>query len=445
VGRTLILTVLLFAQSTAVGGQPATDTRPLVVVAEYDGIIHPIAAEYFAETIDAADTGSAALVVFVLRTPGGLLDSTRDIVSRMIRSRAPVAVLVAPSGARAASAGFIIAIAADVMAMATGTHIGAAHPVSGSGEQPNDTVIEKAASDAAAYVRSLAKARGRNIMLAEEAVLRSRAFTDSEAIDASPPLADLRAPGVSALVRALHGRTVTRFDGRSQRLSLDNAEISRREPTWRQRALGALAHPQIAYLLLTLGMLGLTIELWNPGTTIPGVVGGICLLLAFFALQIIPVGTAGVLLVLLGMTLLVLELMVPSFGVLGIGGTISLLLGSVMMTRAVPGVEVSHVILVPVVLVTAALVLFLGRLGLRAQRLRPVTGGEGLIGLAGRVRMAVDPDAPGQVDVRGEIWRARSLSALAPGTPVRIVGREGLTLTVEPLDEARQGDDRWTG
>lgn len=439
--RTLIAALLWLPLFAAVSGQPASDPSPLVVVAEYDGIIHPIAAEYFSETIDAADAGNAALVVLVLRTPGGLLDSTRDIVSRMIRSQAPVAVLVAPSGARAASAGFIIAIAADITAMSTGTHIGAAHPVSGSGEQQNDTVMEKAASDTAAYVRSLAKARGRNVELAEEAVLESRAFTDSEAIEASPPLADLRASGVEALVQALNGRTVTRFDGRMQQLSLDNAQISRREPTWRQRALGALAHPQIAYLLLTLGMLGLTIELWSPGTAIPGVVGGICLLLAFFALQIVPVGIAGVLLVVLGMILLVLELTVPSFGVLGIGGIISLLLGSVMMTLQVPGVEVNYGFLVAMVLATAAIVLFLGRLGLRAQRLRTTTGGEGLIGLSGRVRTAIDPDTPGQVDVRGEIWRARSLSALTPGTPVRIVAREGLTLMVEPYGEAREGDD----
>jgi membrane-bound serine protease (ClpP class) len=424
---------------TPAGGQ--TTDRPLVIVAELDGIVHPLSAEYLNETIDQADVSSAELVVFILRTPGGLLDSTRDIVSRMITSRAPVAVLVGPSGARAASAGFVITIAADIAAMAPGTHIGAAHPVSGTGEEQDSTTAEKAASDTAAYVRSLAAARNRNVMLAEEAVLESRAFTDREALEASPPLIDLIVADLDTLVRELDGRTVQRFDGRMTTLALKDAEIRRHDMSWRQRALGAIAHPQIAYLLLTLGILGLTVELWNPGGLVPGVVGGLCLLLAFFAFQIIPVNTAGLLLVIFGIGLLILELNVPSFGILGVGGAISLVIGSIMMTRAVPGIAVSLSLVVPLALATAGLVLFLGRLALQAQRQPPAST---LIGTVGHARTSIAAGAQGQIDVHGEIWRASSRAPIVAGQSVRVVDRRGLTLLVEPVDDSTTtGDTTW--
>src|SRR5688572_28057023 len=342
--------------------------RPLVLVAEFDGIIHPVSAEYFNEVIDRADTSGAEVVLFVLRTPGGLLDSTRAIVSRMIISRAPVVVFVGPSGARAASAGFIIALAADVAAMAPGTHIGAAHPVSGTGEKVDETMAKKAAADAAAYARTLAEARKRNVTLAAEAVIESRAFTESEALKSSPPLIDLVVPSVDELLRALDGRTIARFDGRTVTLTTGRASIDRVEMTARQRFLSGIAHPQIAYLLLTLGMLGLTVELWNPGAILPGVAGGLCLLLAFFAFQVLPVNTIGLLLVIFGLALLVLELKVPSFGVLGVGGTLSLLFGSLMLTREVPGIRVGYGVIVPTVLALASIVLMLGRLAFAAQR-----------------------------------------------------------------------------
>jgi membrane-bound serine protease (ClpP class) len=407
--------------------------RPLAVVAELDGIIHPISAEYLTAVIDEADTSSADIVVFILRTPGGLLDSTRTIVSRMITSRAPVAVFVGPSGGRAASAGFVLMMAADIAAMAPGTHIGAAHPVSGSGQQADETTAKKAASDAAAYVRSLAEARGRNVMLAADAVLESRAFTDREARAATPPLIEYTAGDIADLLQQLDGRTIRRFDGRTATLRTANADVRRIEMTRRQRFLGAIAHPQIAYMLLTLGMLGLTIELWNPGAVLPGVAGGLCLLLAFFAFQILPVSTTGLLLIVFGLALLVLELKVPSFGALGIGGTISLLIGSVMLTRdAIPGVQVSLAFIIPMALALAAIVFFLGRLAMTALRRPAVTGVEGMVGLVGRSRDPIDPSAAGYVDIRGEMWRATSGSAIAAGNPVRVVGVSGLTLIVEP-------------
>lgn len=420
---------------------PRTSTEaPTAVVAELDGIVHPIAAEYLDEAIAQADASGADVVVIVLRTPGGLLDSTRDIVSRMIASRAPVVVFVGPSGARAASAGFILTIAADVAVMAPGTHIGAAHPVSGTGESTDTTMATKAAEDVSAYVRSLAEARKRNVELAAEAVMKSRAFTDNEALAASPPLIDFVAQDVSDLLRKLDGRTVRRFDGRTVNVRTADAVIRTVEMSRRQRFLSAIAHPQIAYLLLTLGILGLTVEFWNPGAIVPGVAGGVCLLLAFFALQVLPVNTTGVLLVVFGLALLLLELKVPSFGALGIGGTVSLLIGSVMMTRTVPGVSVPLRLVVPVALSAAAILLFLGRLGIQAQRQHPVTGASALVGLAGRARTPITPGTAGQIDVRGEIWRAESSVPLDVGEAVRVLAVNGLTLFVEPAGAAtRQG------
>ena len=431
--RAVLAAAFLSAGGISGPGYSQAPDRPLVVVAEFDGIIHPISAEYLTETINQADTSDADVVVFILRTPGGLLDSTRTIVSRMITSRAPVVVFVGPSGSRAASAGFVITLAADVAVMAPGTHIGAAHPVSGTGQAVDETMAEKAASDTAAYARSLAAARGRNLALAEEAVLESRAFTDGEALEATPPLIDFRAQDLDDLLRQLDGRTVARFDGRTTTLRTANAEVRRVNMTRRQEFLGAIAHPQIATLLLTLGMLGLTIELWNPGAILPGVAGGLCLLLAFFAFQILPVSTTGLLLILFGLVLLLLELQVPSFGALGIGGTVSLVLGSMMITRdAIPGIQVGLGFIVPMALGFAAITLFLGRLALTSQRRRSVTGVDGMIGVGGRVRDVVGPDEPGNVDIHGEIWRAQSANRIAAGQPVRVTAVNGLTLSVEP-------------
>lgn len=436
--------LLLRAVAGGLHAQPPADDRPLAVVAEFEGIIHPVSAEFLTNVIDEADTSGAEVVVFVLRTPGGLLDSTRSMVSRMITSRAPVVVFVGPSGARAASAGFVLLIAADVAAMAPGTHAGAAHPVSGTGQAVDETSAEKAASDVAAYVRTLAETRGRNVGLAAEAVIDSRAFTDREAIQATPPLIDVVAADVDDLLRQIDGRTITRFDGRTATLRTANAEIRRLEMTWRQRFLSAIAHPQIAYFLLTLGMLGLTVELWNPGGIIPGVAGALCLLLAFFAFQILPVNTTGLLLIVFGVGLLLLELKIPSFGALGVGGTISLIVGSVMLTDVVPGLSAGLALIVPAALGMAILFLLLGRLALKAQRQPPVTGTEALIGQTGRARTALAPDVAGQIDLRGEIWRALSRTPVAPGEPVRVLDIDGLTVLVEPIGSATpQGGDAW--
>ena len=441
-GAAVLSAIAFIAGAIAAAAAQPDDNRPRVVVAELDGIIHPVSAEYLIETIEEADTSGAEAVVFVLRTPGGLLDSTRTIIARMITARAPVVVFVGPSGARAASAGFLITLAADVAAMAPGTHIGAAHPVSAGGQIPDETMASKAAADTAAYARALAEARGRNIALSAEAVLESRSFTDREALAASPPLIDLSAADLETLLREIDGRTIRRFDGRPARLRTADAAIVRVDMTWRQRFLSAIAHPQLAYLLMTLGMLGLTIELWNPGAILPGVAGAVSLLLAFFAFQIVPIGTAGLLLIVLGIALLLLELKVPSYGVLGVGGTLALLIGSVMATREVPGVRVSIGETIPAALLLAAAFLVLGRLALKSQQRQAQTGVERMVGGRGRARTAIAPDGAGQVDTHGEIWRATSSAPIAAGRAVRIVAVHGLTLVVEALNDVNATGER---
>jgi len=383
--------------------------------------------------IDKADAANAALVVFTLQTPGGLVDSTRDLIDAIIHAKTPIAVFVGPSGKRAASAGFLITIAADVAAMAPGTHIGAAHPVSGGGEKIDEKMSEKWASDVASYARTLATQRKRNVALVEEGVTKSKSWTEAEALSASPPLIDLVANDVPDLLKKLDGRTIARFDGRAQTLRLSNASTRHVEMTWPQRLLSMIAHPQIAYLLLTLGTLGLTIELWNPGSILPGVAGGICLLLAFFAFQVLPVSYAGVLLILFGLVLLILEIKVASFGLLATGGVVSLFFGSMMLYDSpLPELQLSLSFIAPIVLGLSGIMLFLVHLGVKAQRTKSVTGESGMIGEVGEALTAIPPNGTGRVRAHGEIWSATSAEAIAAGDAVRITGVRGLVLTVRP-------------
>jgi membrane-bound serine protease (ClpP class) len=407
-------------------------SEPLVYAAEVDSLIHPASAEFMRDTMNQADREGAALLVFTLRTPGGLVDSTREIVSQMIAAKTPVAVFVGPSGARAASAGFIITIAADVAAMAPGTHIGAAHPVDGGGERTDPTRTQKATEDVAAYVRTLAGGRHRNVELAAAAVNESRAFTEGEAFAATPPLIDFVASDLADLLRKLDGRTITRFDGATVTLNLAGARIVAIDMTLRQRILGAVAHPNIAYLLLTLGTLGLTIELWSPGAVLPGVAGAVCLLLAFFALSVLPVNYVGLLLVLCGLIFLVLEIKVTSYGLLTVGGLVSLVFGSMMlMDSSSPELRVSLSVVLPVVVGLAGIAMFLARLGIAAHRRQPVTGAPGMIGEIGEALTSIDPGRSGRVATHGEIWWAIAPVPIAAGARVRVTGVDGLTLTVE--------------
>lgn len=409
----------------------AASQPPSVYVANVNSIIHPVSAEYMIKTLDLADQAGAALVVFTLTTPGGLVDSTRDIVTRMLAAKTPVVVYVTPSGARAASAGFILTIAADVAAMAPGTHIGAAHPVSGGGEKIDETMSKKVESDVAAYARTLAGGRARNVALAEEAVRASRAFTEQEALTASPPLIDLVAADVPDLLRKLDGRQVRRFDGATVTLDTTDAVLVPIEMSTRQRVLSAIAHPNIAFMLLSLGILGLTVELWSPGAVFPGVVGAVSLLLAFFALQLLPVNYAGLLLIGLGVLLLVLEIKVTSYGLLTAGGAISLVFGAMILVDAPePELRLSLRFVLPVVLGFVGIAAFLVRLAVAAQRQRPATGASSMIGTMGDAVTPIEPGRPGQVKLHGEIWRAISSEPIAPGSRVVVTTLQGLTLTV---------------
>jgi membrane-bound serine protease (ClpP class) len=404
-----------------------------VYSAEVDAIIHPVSAEFMIQTMDRADQAHANLLVFTLRTPGGLVDSTRTIVTRMLRATTPVAIFIAPSGARAASAGFILTIAADIAAMAPGTHIGAAHPVSGSGAPMDETTARKAEEDVAAYARTLATGRGRNVALATDAVVASRAYTEREARSASPPLVDLIAADLPDLLRQLDGRTVRRFDGSSVELHTAGATVVSVAMSRRQRLLSLIAQPQVAYLLLSLGMLGLTIELWTPGAVLPGVVGGISLLLAAFALQFLPVDYAGLLLLLLGLLLLALEIKVTSYGLLTAGGAVSLVFGSMMLIdSSAPDLQLSLQFVLPIVVGFVAIAALLARLAVAAQRSPAATGTAGMVGLTGRTLSAVGPGIAGSVAVRGETWRAVADRAIDAGAPIRVTDIRGLTLTVRP-------------
>ncbi len=402
-----------------------------MLVASVDALIHPVSAEYMVEAITRADAEHAALLVFILETPGGLVDSTRTIITKMLAAKTPVAVFVAPSGARAASAGFLITLAADVAAMAPGTHIGAAHPVSGQGEKMDETMAKKVASDVAAYARTLASGRGRNVEWAEQAVRESRAFTEAEALNATPPLIDLVATDIPDLLKQLDGREIRRFDGRAETLRTAGARVESIEMSLRQRLLSTLAHPNIAYILMSLGILGLTIELWSPGAVLPGVVGGICLLLAFFTFQVLPVNYAGVLLILFGLALLVLEIKVASFGLLGAGGVVSLLLGSMILIDAPTSeLRVSLGLIIPIVVALSAILLFLVRLAVISQRRRSVTGAAGMVGETGAALTAIPAGGEGRVSIHGEIWKARATEAIAAGDTVLISGIDGLVLSV---------------
>lgn len=415
---------------------PPAGTPGEVLVARVDAIIHPVSAEYMVDAIDRADAEGASLLVFLLETPGGLVDSTRTIVTRMLAARTPVAVFVAPSGARAASAGFLITLAADVAVMAPGTHIGAAHPVSGQGEKMDETMAKKAASDVAAYARTLAAGRGRNVELAEQAVRESRAFTEVEARDSAPPLIDLVATDVVDLLKQLEGRTIKRFDGSSATLHLAGARTVMVEMAWRQRVLSTLAHPNVAYILLSLGVLGLTIELWSPGAVLPGVVGGICLLLAFFTFQVLPVNYAGVLLIVFGLVLLVLEIKIASYGVLGTGGVVSLALGSmILIDSPAPELKVSLSLILPMVAAISCILLFLVRLAVIAQRRSSVTGASGMIGRRAVVADAAAAGGRLAVMVAGERWNARASAPLAAGDAVEVAALDGLTLIVRPVSQ----------
>lgn len=423
-GLLLAGTLLLAADS-----EPAADAERVVVLVRVDSIIHPVAEEFVVESLARADDLGAEAFVLELSTPGGLLTSTRGIFTAMLEAETPVVVFVYPRGSQAASAGFFLLMAADVAAMAPGTNTGAAHPVGGQGEEIEGPMGEKVEKDAAATIRSLATRSGRNAELAEEAVLESRSFTADEALESG--LVDILAANLQELLQELDGTEVSREGRDTVVLQTASARVERLEMSGFQKFLSTIAHPNIAYILMTLGGLGLYFELSNPGAVLPGVVGGICLILAFFALSVLPVNYAGVALIILAMIFFIAEIKVTSYGLLTVAGVISLILGSLMLFKSAdPAIRVSLELIISMAVFTLVVVTFLVSMVIRSHRAQVATGAEGLLHKHGVTRTQVG--RRGKVFVHGEIWNASADEEIPAGSPVEIVSVDGLTLRVRP-------------
>jgi len=414
--RFVIAAALLFLTA----GSASADVLRLRV----DGPIHPITDEFISRAIALAAKEKDQAVVIELRTPGGLDESTRAIVEKILRSSVPVIVFVSPSGSRAASAGFFILEAADIAAMAPGTNTGAAHPVL-LGEKMDEVMKTKLENDAAAFMRSIAAKRGRNVTVAESAVRESKSFTEQEAVQQK--LIDVVAPDFASLLRAVEGRTMHRFDGTTATLRVIGKPVRTYEMTLKQRILGWIMDPNVAFILFALGGLALWAEFNHPGAVIPGVVGLISILLAVFALNLLPVRFAAVALLLGAFVLFALEAKFATHGVLGIGGIICMVFGGLFLVDGpIPEMRVNLFTALAVSIPIGAIAVFLMTLALRARKHRIETGTEGMIGEVGVAR------ADGKVFVHGELWNA--VGPVVAGERVRVRAIEGLRLVVEPIE-----------
>jgi len=394
-------------------------------------MIHPISDEYIGRGLASAAQANDAAVVIELTTPGGLIDSTRSIVEKMMTSKVPVIVYVSPAGSRAASAGFFILEAADISAMAPGTNTGAAHPVMLGGEKMDDVMKMKMENDAAAFMRTIASRRGRNVVVAESAVRQSKSFTEDEALQQK--LIDYIAPNLNSLLRAVEGRTIRRYDGTTLKLHVAGQAIRDYDMSVKERLLSMLMDPNIAFLLFALGALSIFAELNHPGAVLPGVVGVIAILLALFALNLLPTRYAALSLLIAAFVLFALEAKYATHGVLGIGGVICMIFGALFLVDGpIPEMRVhlftALIVSVPIGLITV----FLMTLVIRARRNRVVTGSEGMIGEIGVARTQLEPS--GKVFVHGELWNAVARTTVAPGARVRVSAVHGLRLIVEPAE-----------
>lgn len=400
-----------------------------VTVLTLDGTINPAAADYIIDGIKEAEKNKSQCLILKLNTPGGLLESTREIVSGFLQSPVPVIVYVSPPGARAASAGVFITMAADIAAMAPGTNIGAAHPVSMQG-QMDSTVSEKATNDAAAFIRSISEKRNRNIKWAEEAVRNSISITASEAL--SKGVINIITPNLDSLLIQLNGKII-KTGSMTIEIHTAGARIVFFEMSFIQKLLSILSDPNFAYILFILGFYGILFELYNPGAILPGVVGVISLILAFYSLHTLPINYAGLALIVFGMILFILEIKITSHGILTVGGIIALTLGSMMLIKTGSEFQVLHLsglVILSVVIVTVLFFTFAIGMGLKAQRKRPTTGVEGLINLEGEAITDLNPG--GKVKVHGEIWKAVSIEGkIEKGNRVIISGISNLTLKIK--------------
>ncbi len=407
---------------------PSIAQENQVMVITVNDIIAPGIAEYITKSIEQANKERAQCLVIQIDTPGGLDLSMRDIIKEIMSSEVPIVVYVGPSVARAASAGALITLSADIAAMAPGSNIGAAHPVAMGGKMDR-TMTEKVVNDAVAYIKSIAEKRGRNPKVAERMVTESISITESEALKLK--IIDLVAKDLTDLLEKIDGRKVERPRG-SIKLATKGAKINHFEMGFRQRLLAILSNPNIAYILMMIGLVGIYFELAHPGVIFPGVIGAISLILAFFAFRTLPVNYAGVLLILLGVILFIAEIKIASYGLLSVGGVICLALGSIMLFEApVPYLRASLAVIIPTVLVTAGFFIIAMTLALKAQMAKPATGSEGMIGEVGAAQTRIDPE--GKVFVHGEYWNAYADHPIEAEEKIRVLKAERLILKVEKL------------
>jgi membrane-bound serine protease (ClpP class) len=401
--------------------------QPKVVAVSIDGVIHPITVEIVNHAIEQAQSEHAELLLIRLDTPGGLLDATRQLIQQISASPVPVVTYVTPSGGRAASAGFFLLEAGDVAAMSPGTNAGAASPVLLTGEM-DQVMRQKVENDAAALLRSMTSRRGRNSQLAETAVREAKAFTEKEMLDQH--LIELIASDQRQLFAQLDGREIARWDGRKQVLHTSGAIVVEAQKTLRERLMASIADPNIGFILMVVGALGIYVEFSSPGLIFPGIAGAILLLLGLSSLSILPINWVGVALLVLSVSLFVLEAKFASHGILGLGGTLSMILGALLLINGPPEVRIHLLTALSVSIPFAAITMFLVTIVIRARRMKVVTGSVGMIGEVGVSQTALEPE--GQVLVRGEYWTAIASANVPAGARVRVTRVAGMKLVVEP-------------
>ena len=409
---------------------PGLAEKGEAVILELEGAINPGNAAFLARGIEQAEKGGAKLVVVRLDTPGGLASSMRSMVKTIMNSKVPIVVYVSPGGAGAASAGVLVTIAGHVAAMAPGTNIGAAHPVSAGGKDIDKTMSEKVVNDMVSYSKGIAHEKGKNEEWVEKAVRESVSITAEEALEKK--VIDLVANDLDDLLRKLDGREITLSSG--AKITLHTKDMVKRyhQPGFRDKILKTISDPNIAYILMMIGLAGLYFEFSHPGAVVPGVIGGISLVLAFYAFQTLPVNYAGLLLIALGILFFIAEIKIASYGLLSFGGIIALTLGSIMLFE---DLRVSFQLLIPTIVLIGGFFVVVSTLAFRAYRSKPMAGAEGIVGEIGVVRNTIDPE--GMVLVHGEYWRAVSTEKIEAGEKVRVEGIEGLVLKVGRVAEKR--------
>ncbi|MBI3405116.1 MAG: nodulation protein NfeD [Acidobacteria bacterium] len=435
----LLASVLLAGICWQISSQASPPASPSVIELRIDDAIHPIMVEHVERAFDLAESSNARLILITMDTPGGLDSSMREIIRRILHSKIPVAIYVSPSGTRAASAGFYLMESADIAAMSPGTATGAASPVfinpfSGTPIDLGETMKKKVMEDSAAFMRSIVEKRGRNVELAVKAVTEAKSWTEKEAL--AGKLIDIIANTSEELLQKLDGKTIKRFDGTETKLELAGAIRTKLEMTGRMRFLMRLQDPDVFFIMLIVGVLGLYTEFTHPGLFAPGAIGGICLILSLYTLVQMPVNLMGLLLIALALALFILEAKYTSHGVLGLAGAVAMVLGAMILIQSpMTGWGVSLGAAISVTLPFSLITIFLMRMVIRSRAWKPGAGAEQMLGAIGEVREAIVGPAGGHVFVRGELWRAVSGEPIPEGAQVRVVRIEGLTVHVEPVIE----------